>query len=296
MKKVGVIGLGDMGGGIAANCIKAGFETYGFDLSADRLAKFEGLGGKPAASARQAGENADAVFVMVLNGNQAKAAILGEDGLIHGMKPGSTLILSATIKPMEAVEIETGLAGSGITMIDTPVSGGRPGAEGGTLTMMAAAPKSVFDDNRDVLEAVGKNIFHVGEKIGMGQTLKACLQGLMGSIFSATFEAAVLAKKSGLDMEAFAEVAAASAASNPLTNNSLQFIMDRAFVDTGSHIGTMFKDLTVTMDHARDMGVPMFMASAATQMFQAGITRHPGEDNWTVTKILEEIVGVEVKR
>ncbi len=275
MKKVGVIGLGDMGGGIAANCIKAGFETYGFDLSADRLAKFESVGGHPAGSARQVGEHADAVFVMVLNGNQAKSAILGEDGLIRGMKPGATIILSATIKPAEA---------------------GRPGAEGGTLTMMAAAPKPVFEDNRDVLEAVGKNIFHIGEKIGMGQTLKACLQGWMGSIFAATFEAAVLAEKSGLNMEAFAEVAAASAGSNALTNNSLQFIMDREFVDTGSHIGTMFKDLTVTMDHARDMGVPMFMASAATQMFQAGITRHPGEDNWTVTKVLEEIVGVEVKR
>ena len=296
MKSVGVIGLGDMGGGIAANCIKAGFETHGFDLSADRLAKFESLGGHSAGSARQVGENADAVFVMVLNGNQARTAILGEEGLVHGLKPGSTIILSATIKPAEAVEIEAALDGSGIRLIDTPVSGGRPGAEGGTLTMMAAAPKAVFDDNRDVLEAVGSNIFHVGEKIGMGQTLKACLQGWMGSIFAATFEAAVLAERSGLDMEAFAEVAAASAGSNMLTNNSLQFIMDRAFVDTGSHIGTMFKDLTVTMDHARDMGVPMFMASAATQLFQAGITKYPGEDNWTVTKILEEIVGVEVKR
>ncbi len=296
MKTVGVIGLGDMGSGLAANCLKAGFETHGFDLSAERLARFVSLGGHAAGSARQVGENADAVFVMVLNGDQARTAILGDAGLVHGLRPGSTIILSATIKPAEAVEIEAGLQGSGIRMIDTPVSGGRPGAEGGTLTLMAAAPHAVIEDNREILEAVGGNIFHIGEAIGMGQTLKACLQGWMGSVFAATFEAAVLAARSGLDMERFAEVAGASFASNPATNASLQFIMDRAFVDTGSHIGTMYKDLTVTMDHARDMGVPMLMARSAMQLFQARITKFPGEDNWTVAKVLEDIVGVEVRR
>lgn len=296
MKRIGVIGLGDMGGGIAANCIKAGFRTCGFDLEAERLAKFEALGGQPLQSARQVGEHADTVFVMVLNGGQVKQVIVGEDGLVGGMPRGSTIILSATIKPSEAVDIETALADTGIALIDCPVSGGQSGARNGTLTMIAAAPKKLLEENRDVMEAVGQNIFHVDERIGMGQTLKACLQGWMGAIFGATFEAAVLAARSGLDMAVFADVAASSAGRNPLTEQALQCIMDRRFVDTGSGIGTMYKDLTVTLDHARDMGVPMFMAASAMQMFQAGITRFPDEDNWAVAKILEEIVGVEIRR
>jgi 3-hydroxyisobutyrate dehydrogenase-like beta-hydroxyacid dehydrogenase len=294
MKKVGVIGLGDMGSGLAKNSIKAGFEVSGFDLSELRLAALIELGGTPRASAREVGENSDAVFVMVLNGNQAKSVIFGDDGLVKGMKAGGVIILSATIKPLEAREIGEKLDGTGLDMIDTPVSGGFDGAQQGTLAMMAAAPKAVFDAHRDVLEAVGDNIFHVGEEPGMGQTIKACLQGLIGSIFTATFEAAVLGAKSGIDGRILADVFAASGASNAVTNNALNKIIDRAFVDTGSHIATMYKDLTITMDHGRDMGVPMFTAGAAMQLFQAGKTRSPDEDNWTVTKILEEIVGTEV--
>lgn len=295
MKKVGVIGLGDMGSGLAKNSLKAGFEVSGFDLSEPRLAALNEMGGTPRNSAREVGENADVVFVMVLNGDQAKSAIFGDDGLTKGMKSGGVIILSATIKPMEARKIGENLADTGIDMIDTPVSGGFDGAQNGTLTMMAAAPKAVFDANQDVMNAVGSKIFHVGEEPGMGQTIKACLQGLIGSIFTATFEAAVLGAKSGVDGKILLEVFSASGASNSVTNNSLAKIIDRAFVDTGSHIATMYKDLTITMDHARDMGVPMFTAGAAMQLFQAGKTRHPDEDNWTVTKILEEIVGTEVK-
>ena len=295
MKRVGFIGLGDMGTGMASNVIKAGFETTGFDLSEKRVAAFQEAGGRPASNAKEVGENADAVFVMVLNGAQAKSAILGEEGLVKGMKPGGVVILSATIKPSEAREIAEDLEDTGLEMIDTPVSGGFAGAQAGTLTMMAAAKQEVFDANQDVLNAVGKRIFHVGEEIGMGQTVKACLQALIGSIFTATFESAVLAAKSGVDGKVLFDVFTASGAASAVTNNALQKILDRAFVGTGSHIGTMYKDLTITMDHAREQGVPMFTAAAAMQLFQAGKTRFPNEDNWTVTKVLEDIVGAEVK-
>ncbi len=294
-KKVGVIGLGDMGSGLAKNSLKAGFEVCGFDLSERRLTAFEENGGKRATSAGEVGKNSDAVFVMVMDGNQVNSVIFGEDGLLRAMKPGGVIILSATIKPMEAREVGKKLEGTGIAMIDSPVSGGFDGAQNGTLTMMAAAPRTVFDAHQDVMQAVGSKIFHVGEEAGMGQTIKACLQGLIGSIFTATFEASVLGAKSGIDGKVLLEVFSASGASNSITTNSLGKIIDRAFVDTGSHIATMYKDLTITMDHARDMGVPMFTAGAAMQLFQAGKTRHPDEDNWTVTKILEEIVGTQVK-
>lgn len=294
MRRAGVVGIGDMGGGLAANLIQAGFETFGFDLKPERLAAFAEAGGVACADAAEVGARADAVFVMVLNGREAKEAILGEAGIARGLAPGGTILLTATILPREAREIEAALAGTGISLIDSPVSGGRPGAAAGTLTMMAAGAAETLAANRDVMEAVGGDIHHVDTRIGMGQTLKACLQGLMGSIFAATFEAAALAEKSGLDMAKFAEVLGDSAASNRLSNGSMEKILARAFEGQGSTIATMWKDLTCTTDHARDMGAPIFMAATAMQLFQAGITRHPGEENETVAKIYEEILGVRI--
>lgn len=296
MKKVGVIGLGDMGSGLARNCLKAGFETWGRDLDETRQSQLVLEGMKGAGSTAEVGQNCDAVFVMVMAGIHAHQVILGEDGLVSSMKPGGTVILSATIKPSEAEAIGAAMEGSGIHLIDTPVSGGYPGAQGGTLTMMAAAPKAVFDDNLDVLGAVGENIQLVGEKPGMGQTVKACLQGLLGAMFSATFEAAVLAAKSGVDAETFHKVVSTSSGGAPLVSGALEKVMDGAFKGTGSAIATMYKDLTITNDHAREQGVPAFMASAALQLFQAGIAKYPDEDNWTVAKVLEEIVGVQYRR
>ena len=296
MKRAGIIGLGDMGSGLAKNLIHNGFETTGLDLSEERMAAFVSMGGKPATSVREVGENSDAVYVMVMNGNQAKSVILGEDGLINALKPGSTVIITATINPGEIRDIAKGLEGSEINMIDTPVSGGFPGAQSGTLTMMAAATKEVMADCRPVMEAVSSNIHHVGEEAGMGQTVKACLQSLIGSIFTATFEASALAAKAGVDGQVLYDVVSTSSAGSGISNNALEKIIDRKFVGTGSHISTMYKDLTISMDMARELGVPLFTAGAAMQLFQAGKTKHPEGDNWVVTRVIEDIIGAELSR
>lgn len=296
MKRAGVIGLGDMGSGLATNLIKNGFETTGLDLSEARMKAFVEMGGRPAASAAEVGENADAVYVMVMNGDQAKSLILGEDGLTSTLKPGSAIILTATIKPSEAREIGTAMKGGGIHLIDSPVSGGFPGAQGGTLTMMAAGETAVLDEYRSVMEAVSKTIHHVGAEAGAGQTVKACLQSLIGSIFSATFEAAALAAKAGVSGEVLFKVFSTSGAGCGVSNTALENIIDRKFEGTGSHIATMHKDLTIALDMAQDLGVPLHTASTAMQLFHAGKTKYPNGDNWVVTRVIEEIVGAELHR
>lgn len=296
MKRVGVIGLGDMGSGLARNLIANGFATWGFDLSAPRMAAFVEAGGRPAGSAREVGENADAVFVMVMSGDQAKAVILGEDGLLPSLAPGSVVILTATIRPGEARDIARGLEGSGIELIDSPVSGGYPGAQSGTLTMMAAAPAAVLEKWRPVMEAVSGTIHHVGTEAGMGQTVKACLQALIGGIYGATFEAAVLAAKAGVPGQVLYDVVSTSGAGCGVANTALANIIERRFVGTGSHINTMHKDLSIVLDMARELGVPLFTAATAMQLFQAGRTRHPEGDNWVVARVIEAIVGAELKR
>ncbi len=296
MQRTGVIGLGDMGSGLAKNLLKAGFEVTGHDLIAARMKAFEERGGRPASGAADVGANADAVFVMVMNGDQAKQVILGPDGLIGHMPKGGAVILSATIKPREAREIGAAMEDTGIHLIDTPVSGGFPGAQNGTLTMMAAAPDAVLDDFAPVMQAVSASIHRVGTRPGDGQTVKAILQSLLGAMFSATFEAAALAAKAGVSGQVFYDVVSTSSGGCGITSNALQKIIDRQFKGTGSHINTMHKDLTISMGFAEELGVPMHTAAAAMQIFTAGRTKYPDGDNWICTRVIEEIVGSELHR
>lgn len=294
-KHIGIIGLGDMGFSMAQNILKAGYQLTGFDLREERLEMLEALGGKRASSPAEVGEVADAVFIMVMTGKQAESIVSGEDGLLKTMNPGKTILLTATIEPHEARSIGKTVAKKGVHLIDAPVSGGQNGAESGTLALMAAADKKVWDENLDLMKAVGENIFHVGEEIGIGQTVKASLQALIGCTFTAIFESLVLGSKAGVSGKVLYEVFSASGVSSPLFKNCAKLIMDRKFKDTGSQIGTMYKDLGITMDLARQNGVPMFTTAAAQQLFQSGISKFPEEDNWTITKVLEEIAGTEVK-
>jgi 3-hydroxyisobutyrate dehydrogenase/putative dehydrogenase len=296
MKHIGVIGLGDMGSGLAKNLMVNGFSVFGLDLKPERQAAFTDTGGTLVDDAAELGRRVDAAFVMVMNGDQAKSVILGPDGLVDNMEQGGVVILSATIKPHEAVEIGAAMQGSGIDFIDTPVSGGFPGAQGGTLTMMAAAPDDVMARARPVLEAVSASIHHVGTKAGDGQTVKACLQSLIGSVFSATFEAAALAAKAGVSGDVLYNVFSTSGAGSGIVNNALQKIIDREFEGTGSHINTMHKDLTISLNLAENLGVPMHTAAAAMQIFHAGRSKYPNGDNWVCTRVIEDIIGAELHR
>jgi len=291
MKKVGVIGLGNMGMGMAKNLIKSGFSVIGFDLDDKRLLKLKENSGSTATSTVQIGEETDAVFVMVMNGEQVKAVVAD---LATGLKDRGTIILTATITPEEAREAYSIADLEGVAMIDSPVSGGMDGAHNGTLTLMTAGKKSVFNDCIKILEAISSNIFHVGEEIGEGQTVKASLQAFIGASFTAIFESLVLGSKAGIKGQTLYDVFSASGVGSPLFKNCASLIMDRKFKNTGSHISTMYKDLGISLDMAKKNGVPLFTAGAAYELFQAGISMFPDEDNWSIVKLLEQISGTEV--
>jgi len=284
-----------MGMAMALNIIKAGFELTGFDLRSERLKMLENAGGKRAGSPGEVGAASDVVFIMVMTGKQTEMIISGEGGLLETMKPGSTIILTATIQPSEARRVSEAVFAAGLNMIDSPVSGGKAGADAGTLALMASGKREVWEAHQDVMNAVGGKIFHVGEEIGIGQTVKASLQALIGSTFTAIFESLVLGAKAGVKGEVLYEVFSASGVSCPLFKNCAKLIMERKFKGTGSQIGTMYKDLGITMDLARQNGVSMFTTSAAQELFQAGISMFPDEDNWSIVKLLEQIAGTEVK-
>ena len=295
MKTIGVIGLGNMGIGMARNLLKSGFQVVGYDVKKERLRLLENLGGTPCASCAEVGEHADAVIVMVFNATQVKQVAFGEKGLNQAMSPGKTFIISSTIESEVAKEIGEKLQTRGLKVLDAPVTGGKSGAEEGILTIMVAGPKAVLEENADVFQAIAKKVVHVGEEIGQGQAVKAVLQAVVGATFGAIFEALVLGAKAGIPGKILYEVLADSVVGSPLLKNCARLILDRRFKDTGSHISTMYKDLGITLSVAKENRVPMFTTSAAFQLFQAGIAMFPDEDNWACVKVLESIAGTEVK-
>jgi 3-hydroxyisobutyrate dehydrogenase-like beta-hydroxyacid dehydrogenase len=291
MKKIGVIGLGNMGMGIANNLIKSGFSVIGFDLVEKRLKELIENGGTAATNTVQVGNESDAVFVMVMNGKQVKSVV---SDLVTGLKDRGTIILTATITPEEAVEVYSIASSNGVAMLDSPVSGGMDGAHNGTLTLMTAAKKSDFENCTRILEAVSSNIFHVGENIGEGQTVKASLQAFIGATFTSIFEALVLGSKAGIKGQILYDVFSSSGVGSPLFKNCASLIMDRKFKDTGSHISTMYKDLGISLGMAKNNGVPLFTAGAAYELFQAGISKSPEAAHRTIVKLLEQISGPNV--
>lgn len=295
MAKVGLIGVGNMGMGMARNILKAGHELTAYDVRPEPLETLRQEGARPATSPKEVGLSADAVFLMVLNLEQVKAALLTENGLLAGLKPGSTVICTATIGRSQVMEVGELVASRGMRIVDAPVSGGAPGAAAGTLTMMVAAEKETFVATKPVLEAVGKDIYHVGEEVGMGQTVKSALAVLIGTTYAGIFEALTLAVKAGVAPETLRDVVSTSVVGNFLFRDTTENILARNFKGQ-SNIGTMHKDLGLAKNMANDCGVPLFAASAAFELFQAGKAVNPDEDNWTIIKILENIAGVEVKR
>jgi 3-hydroxyisobutyrate dehydrogenase-like beta-hydroxyacid dehydrogenase len=295
MRSVGIVGLGDMGIGLASNILKAGFSLKGLDLREERKALLKEMGGTPVSSIKEVGTDTDVTFVMVMNGAQVKSVIMGEGGLLESMKSGSNIIVTATINPSEIRECAEPCKAKGINLIDSAVSGGKSGADNGTLTMMIAAPKEVFDANQDVFQAVGKDLFHVGTEAGQGQVIKASLQALIGSSFTAIFEAMVLGTKAGADPRTLYEVFCSSGVGSGLLKNCGELILQRKFEKTGSHIGTMHKDLGISMNLAKESGCAMYTAAAAYEMFQTGKSLYPDGDNWSIIKFLEQIAGTEVK-
>lgn len=296
MKTVGVIGLGNMGMGMAKNLIQKGFPTRGYDVFQQKCEQFAAAGGTACASPAEVGQGADVVFVMVLNGQQSLDVAFGENGLTQTMRPGSVVYLTSTIGLGYARQLGQGLAEKGIDLIDCAVSGGLPGAQNGTLTLMASGKRAVYDACSDVMAAIATNPNYVGDQPGQGQVVKACLQALVGAQYTAIFELMVMGSKAGVDPEVLQDVISTSVAGSKLFNICVPLIMDRKFKDTGSSLAVMSKDLNITMDLAREVGCAMPTVAIAREMVQAGFVRYPDEDNWAVTKILEDIAGAKVER
>lgn len=205
MSTIAFIGLGNMGGGMAANLVKAGHTVRAFDLSAPALARAEKAGCVAASSTLNALQGSSVIVSMLPAGQHVCDVYLGPDGIIENVQDGALLIDSSTIDVDSARTVIEAAASKKLPMVDAPVSGGVTAAAAGTLTFMVGGTKSAFTKAANYLEVMGKNIFHAGEA-GNGQVAKVCNNMLLGISMIGTCEAFALAEKLGLDAQTFYDI------------------------------------------------------------------------------------------
>jgi 3-hydroxyisobutyrate dehydrogenase len=272
MATIGFIGLGNMGGGMAANLAKAGHDVRAFDLSKDALDRAAQAGCKPVASAVEAVGQADVVVTMLPAGKHVRA-VYAES--IYDAVPGTALLIDcSTIDVASARAVGEGAAAKGLAMVDAPVSGGIAAANGGTLTFMVGGEKAAFDRARPILDAMGKAVIHAGA-LGAGQAAKICNNMLLGASMVATCEAFLLAQKLGLDPQTFFDISSKASGQSwsmtsycPVPGVGPETPADRGY-QGGFATGLMLKDLKLAVEAAQGADASVPMGATAGALYQA---------------------------
>lgn len=291
---LGFIGIGKMGGPMSGRLLDAGHTLTVFDSREAALQPLVDRGARQAKSAAAVASDAETVLVSLPTPDIVKQVALGAEGIVSGSKVKNFVDLSTT-GPRVAREIAAGLAAKGITAVDSPVSGGVQGAKKGTLAVMLACPQ----DRRALLEPVLKvfgNLFYLGDKPGLGQTMKLANNLLSATAMAISSEAIVMGVKAGLDPRVMLDVINAGSGRNTATQDKFpRAILSRSF-DYGFTNGLMYKDVKLCVEEAEAIGVPMWVGSAVRQLWSYTCSRMGAETDFTtVVRCVEEWAGVEVK-
>ena len=270
MARVAIIGLGNMGGGMAANLAKAGHEVRAFDLSEPALAKSEERGCRRTASAREAVADAEAVVTMLPTGKHV--AQVYADSIIGHAPPSAILMDCSTIDVATARRVIADAETAGYRMVDAPVSGGIAAAEGGTLTFMVGGTAEAFAAAEPYLAQMGKAVIHAGTA-GAGQAAKICNNMLLGATMVATCEAFVLAGNLGLDLQTFYDISSKASGQSwsmtsycPVPGVGPETPADRDY-DGGFAAALMLKDLRLAMEAAQGVDSYTPMGAAAEELY-----------------------------
>ena len=291
---LGFIGLGTMGGVLAARLVDAGHALLVHDTNPAAVAALVAKGAVSAASPAEVASGAEIVFASLPTPAVVRTVAIGPDGVADGTTARVLVDLSTT-GPKVSAEVAAALAEKNILLVDAPVSGGRGGALKGTLAVMVAAPRAAYDEVSPYLAAFGKPI-HVGETAGLAQTMKLVNNLISVAAIAITSEGMVMGVKAGLDPQVMIDVLNASSGRNSATSDKFpRAVLPRTF-DFGFPTGLSMKDIRLCLQEADAMGVPMPVGSAVQQIL--AITNHvygPDADFTSICKLVESWAGVEVK-
>jgi len=293
--KIGFIGLGIMGKPMSKNLLKAGYELIVVDRNQQAVDEVVAAGAKSAATAKEAAQQADIIITMLPNSPHVKEVVLGENGVLDGVKKGTTFIDMSSIAPLVSRELAAKLAEKGVEMLDAPVSGGEPKAIDGTMSVMVGGKQEVFDKCYPVMKAMAGSVVRTGE-VGAGNVTKLANQVIVALNIAAVSEALVLASKAGVEPDLVYQAIRGGLAGSTVLDAKAPLMMDRKF-DPGFRINLHIKDLANVLETSHDMGVPLPLTAAVMEMMQALKVDGMGDgDHGSLVKYYEKMAKVEVKR
>ena len=296
MKTLGVIGLGSMGYGAAVSALKRGVPTWGLDLNPAACERFAADGGRIAATPAELAQHCDVLLLLVVNAAQTEELLFGSGALAATLKPGSVVIASATVDPALPPQWEAKLAERGLWLIDGPVSGGAKKAAEGAMTVMASGKPEAFAAAGEVLDAFAGKVYRLGDRAGIGSTVKMVNQHLAGVHIATACEAMALGMRAGADPAQLYEVICNSAGMSWMFQNRVPHILEGDYRPL-SAVNIFVKDLGIVLDAARKLAFPLPLAAAAHQLYLAtAAAGHGGEDDSAVIKFYAELAGLELPK
>ncbi len=292
--RVGVIGLGSMGLGMALSLKRAGFDVTGCDVTPEAVSRLVSEGGRSAATPADAADGADAVVSVVVNAAQTETILFGAGGVAETLPKGAVFISSAAMDPDVARRLAKQLEASGRLYLDAPISGGAQRAAQGELTILASGSEAAFARARPALDAMSAKLYELGNEPGQGAAFKMINQLLAGVHIAAASEAMVFAAKQGLDIAKAYEVITASAGNSWMFENRIPHVLDGDYTPR-SAVDIFVKDLGIIQDMARTAKFPVPVSAAALQMFlmtsAAGMGR---DDDISVARMYARVTGVKL--
>ena len=291
--KVGFIGLGAMGGPMALNLAKHGFDVVAHDIDPAKTEPLRARGAAVTDSPQAVAGTVERTICIVETTAQVESVIFGERGIVQAARPGHIVVCMSTIDPLAARGIAERLAEKRIAMLDAPVSGGTSRAQSGELSVIVGGEAETYAACEDLFRAMGSNLFHVGP-LGSGLAMKLVNNMLIQVNAVAVVEALVLGVKAGLDPQAIYDVVRVSTGASAAWELFVPRILKRDFTPGGT-IDIHYKDQELETAFAKQLGVPLLLANLTQQVYQiaraAGLNK---EDGAAIVKVYEQLAGVEV--
>ena len=287
-QRIAFVGLGIMGAPMARNLLEAGFDVTVHTRTAEKAQRFVAEhGGRAARSPADAAERADAFVTMVPDGPQVEEVLFGQDGAADALTEGALVVDMSTISPTVSRDIHGRLGRRGLEFVEAPVSGSKPKAEDGTLTIMAGSERASFERALPLFEAIGERIVHVGP-VGHGQMAKL-LTNTMGAVNAAALAEAVrVAKAAGLDRDAFLEVAAGSAGASTMLNLKGPSMFEESYEPALFKVEHMLKDVRHALDEAGSLGIELELGTLAERLYAKAAESGHGEHDFAAVYVAVE--------
>lgn len=294
MRKVGFIGLGIMGKPMVRNLLKAGIEVTVYDINPAAVEEMTKAGAKSAATPKETSAGQDVVITMVPNGKIVEGLLTGDNGILAGVDAGTIIADMSSVTPTQSKHFADLAAEKNCPFLDSPVSGGEPGAIEGRLAFMIGGDEKVVEQIKDVFDAMGKSAIVIGPN-GAGSVTKLANQIMVNLNIAAVSEALVLAQKAGADPKKVFEATRGGFAASQILTDKAPKMFNRDFKPGGT-IAINLKDITNVMETAKNLDVPLVMTDTLQQiMLSLKTSGHIMDDHSGIVQFYENISGVEVK-